>query len=232
MTVESFIQVLHLDIITEVIILDDHSDINMYEDLERKIENINSNKIKLFRNEINKKAFLNKLDSVKKSSNDWVILLDSDNVITTEYIDSIPSNIRENIFYLPSRAICENDFLNYNNYSNMLIDKEEFKKLAKSADPKIQCLLNTGNYFFNKHTYIKSIEYEKVLMESYAVDCFYQIYLGFKNIENFSLYVVPGMQYFHRLHDSNSSEQGSYYVSNSQKSSQFLNYLQNNIKEI
>ena len=87
--IESFSSVLDNDHINEVVIVDDFSDIDIYNDLKSKIESIDNHKIKLYRNDFNLKPLLNKLEAIKFSQNDWVILLDSDNKITNEYVNLV-----------------------------------------------------------------------------------------------------------------------------------------------
>lgn len=232
LVLESFFKIIDNDIITEIIIVDDNSDFSIFEKLKNEINELKNNKIKLFRNTENKKAFFNKLECVRKSTNDWIILLDSDNILTQNYIDSIPKELEEKTFYLPSHAMCDSPFLNYTVFSNKSIDKEEYKKISQSNDINIQCMLNTGNYLVNKSIYIESIEKEHTLLNCFALDPFYQIFLGFKNINNFKLKIVDNMKYYHRLHNDNSDEYGSYYIQNSKSSENFSTYLKSKILEI
>jgi glycosyltransferase involved in cell wall biosynthesis len=235
LVLESFSKVIENDIITEIIIVDDNSENSIFEKLEKEINELKNNKIKLFRNTENKKAFLNKLECVRISENDWIILLDSDNILTQDYIDSIPKELDKKTFYLPSHAVCDSPFLNYDKFSNKSINKLEYKTLSQTGDSndqlKFATMLNTGNYLVNKYTYIESIAKEEDILEPYALDPFYQIFLGFKNIDNFKLKVVDNMNYYHRLH-TNSDESGSYYSQNSKKSDNLLIYLKSKIIEI
>jgi len=231
MVLESFSEIIDNEIISEIIIVDDNSVIDMYNDLSKMINNLNSNKIKLFRNEKNKKAFLNKIESVSRAENDWVIILDSDNILTRDYIDSIPSELDETTFYLPSRARCDSPYLDYRDFVNINIDKNDYKNLDMN-NVKVQCLLNTGNYLVNKKTYLKAFELEENILECYALDPFYHTYLCFKNIDNFKLNIVTGMEYYHRLHNGGGLESNSYYIENSYNSSQFQKQLVNRILEL
>lgn len=232
MVLESFSKVIDNELISEIIIMDDNSDSEMYDILSELIKVLNNDKISLFRNSENKKAFLNKIEAVKRAKNDWIILLDSDNILVDDYLKSIPKDLNTSFFYLPSIAICNSPNLDYTLFSGLLFDKMDFKKLSLSEDPKTQCLLNTGNYFFNKKTYLDSINTEDNLLDCYALDPFYQIYLGYKNINNFRLFIVPGMKYHHRLHNENKGESTSYYNQNSSKSADFSSLLKSKILEI
>jgi len=227
---ESFSKIVNNEVISEIVIVDDCSDIKIYEDLKNKISLLNSKKIKIMRNKNNLGAFLNKLECVKNSGNDWAIILDSDNIIDQNYLQNIFFPLDENLFYLPSIALCKSPNLNYSKYANKIIDKELYKNLLIENSPNFRCLLNTGNYLCNKKTYINSIIHEKELINPYASDVFYQIYLCFKNIPNFKLKIVKNMTYYHRLHNKKTQQMGSFYIQNSEKSYVVLDKLRNLIK--
>jgi glycosyltransferase involved in cell wall biosynthesis len=231
MVVRSFIEVIDEPIITEIIIVDDCSDLDKFEKLNFEILKLKSSKIRIFRNEENKGAFLNKLESVKKSKNDWIILIDSDNILNKDYIRSIPDILDNRCFYLPSQAICDSGLLDYRIFSGIIIEKNKFKDMSLSSDDRSNCLLNTGNYLVNKKIYLQSIELESDIKSPSALDVFYQIYLCFKNIDGFYMNVVPNMNYTHTLHKSEGEENGSYYVMNHIESNNFLSYLKKIIKE-
>lgn len=228
LVIKSFINVLDNDIVEEIVINDDFSDENIFENLKKELNKINSNKIKLFRNEKNLGAFNNKYQSVKKSKNDWVILLDSDNIIKNNYLLSLPIKKDKSCLYLPNKAICSSPLLNYSEFSGIVCDKIKYKNKALSKDNKTQCLLNTGNYFFNRDSYLEAIEKNNDLLDPFAADVFYFIFLWFKNIKNASFFVVDNMSYEHYLH-TNESEEGSHYTKNSVQSQNFIRKLQKEI---
>src|SRR4051812_5782833 len=84
MVLESFAQVQADPRIDEIIVLDDHSVDGSYEKLEA---NMNWEKVKLYRNDENIDCYRNKCRAVKLATNPWVVLLDSDNIINTDYLD-------------------------------------------------------------------------------------------------------------------------------------------------
>tara|TARA_R110001592_G_scaffold160695_4_gene392995 strand:+ start:39102 stop:39830 length:729 start_codon:yes stop_codon:yes gene_type:complete len=202
-TIESFINALDHDLVSEVIILDDASEEYNFKNLKYAIDELNNDKIYFSRNEKNLGAFLNKIECVKKASNDWVVLLDSDNIIDRSYIDNIPDDKKESCFYLPVIASCASSNLNYSIYSGKTFYKYDFKRLLNSSNAKDQCLVNTGNYFFNKNTYLSAIEKENNLQNPHGVCSVYPLFLAFKNLKNFEIYIVPNLIYSHGLtHDS------------------------------
>jgi len=216
--ISSFRNVLHDERIDEIIISDDCSEEKIFNELSEELKKIGSEKIKLYRNTINKGAFLNKYESVKKASNEWVILLDSDNIIGVDFLDNLPDERRKDTLYLPCHAVCESPNLDYSEFSDLVIEIDVYKNLVNSNEPKKQCLLNTGNYFFNKDNYIKSVDNEKSIRNPYGVDVFYFIYLWFKLESSNKLKVVKDLKYYHTLHGGD-REESSWYTKTAEKSS-------------
>lgn len=224
LVIESFTHVINDDRINEIIILDDFSDIIIYNDLKSKIQNINNSKIKLYRNENNLGAFLNKKKSVTLSSNDWIILLDSDNIINTNYIDTIIDKNDTKTIYCPSHAICDSSTLNYKSYISIL-SKKDYKNIITNGKSIWMSIFNTGNYFFYKNIYLECIDKEEIIKNPFAADVYYMIYLLFKNIEDSKFEVVDGLSYHHRLHSS------SYFLNNSYNSEKFVAEINEDIKK-
>lgn len=198
-TIESFKNALDHDLVSEVIILDDASEEHHYYKLKAAVNELSNSKISLFRNEKNLGAFLNKIECVKKASNDWVALIDSDNVIDRSYIDNLPNERKEFCFYLPMIASCSSALLDFSVYSGKTFDKYDFKRLLNSPNGKGHCLVNTGNYFFNKNTYLSAIDKEDDLQNPYGICSLYPLFLAFKNLKNFKIYIVPNLIYSHGL---------------------------------
>jgi hypothetical protein len=227
--IESFKNVINNDVIDEICIVDDNSNYDIYEKLHNKIEEdkiINKayGKIKIYRNQNNIGSFLNKLECVKLSKNNWIILLDSDNIIDNDYIDVIKDLKNTETIYAPSHAICESPILNYEKYSGVILDRENYKNTLIYGDGIWDAILNTGNYFFNKESYINCVTKETELIDSLASDVYYLVYLWFKNLENPKLNIVPNLKYIHRLHNE------SHYVKNGANSVNVINHLKNKIQ--
>ena len=224
---ESFSNVISSEVISEVCIVDDFSDIQVYNEVYNRIEKIKIdnkyfNKIKIHRNEKNLGSFLNKLECVKKSSNDWIILLDSDNIINLDYVDIVSKLADEKKIYAPSHAICDSQLLNYTNHSGKIINKDEYKNILKGTDIVWDCIFNTGNYFFNRKNYLKCIEEEESIENSFASDAYYLIYLWFKNLDDSKFEIVKDLKYIHRLHND------SHYIKTS-GSFNFLNRIKSRV---
>lgn len=228
--IESFISVLGDERISEILIVDDHSNIEEFSKLELLISELSNHKgcekIRLIRNEKNMGSFLNKKECVEKSKFDWVILLDSDNIIDERYLASIENKRDISTIYTPSHAICSSPILDYRKYSNTSLNKSDYMKVVlHERNVSWDCILNTGNYFFNKNSYLKCINDESEILESYAADAFYVIYLWMKNIPGAKLEVTEGMEYLHRLHPD------SHWTSNSELSNSFVQNLTEKISK-
>lgn len=103
MTLQAFENVYQDERISEIIIVDDASDIVIFTELKEFCELIP--KIKLYRNITNQDCYRNKMTALSYASNDWCILLDSDNIIYKDYIDSVyRQNWDNNTIYTPSFA--------------------------------------------------------------------------------------------------------------------------------
>ena len=222
--IESFVGVLSDDRISEILIVDDSSDTEEFSRLEALILELHTHrgydKIRLIRNQKNLGSFLNKKECVVNSKFDWVILLDSDNVIDVRYLNSIEDKRNDTTIYTPSHAVCSSPILDYRKYSNVSLSKNEYvRTVSEGHNVTWDCILNTGNYFFNKLNYLKCIDQELEVLESYAADAFYMIYLWMKNVPEGKLEVTEGMEYQHRLHPN------SHWTSNSELSNSFVKKL-------
>jgi len=193
-TISSFKNVLDDDRISEIVICDDYSDLNIFESLKSKINSLNFKKIKLHRNEQNLGSSLNKKQVVSLCENDWVIIFDSDNIIPKSYIDKIfeINEWNSNLMYLPDKA----SIFDYRMFDNQTFDKYDVTE--KLSDRTMLCLLNTGNYFVNKNKYLETYKYDITVKHT---DGIYFIFLWLKN--DYSIYVVKDMEYIHNFHDKN-----------------------------
>lgn len=189
--------------VTEIIICDDYS-----HDITRLLEllnNINNDKIKLFRNNENKGCYHNKIETVSKCTNDWAILLDSDNIMSPLYIDTLfgISQWDETIIYAPSNAITfpgtPGPNLNFSIYENTMITRDVFKNDINTD--RFQCLMNDCNYFLPVKQYLncmKPIEhlYDRSRMDSLDSATLFTDWL----CNNNTIFVVKDLHYNHRVH--------------------------------
>jgi glycosyltransferase involved in cell wall biosynthesis len=210
-TIESFIQVLNNDLIDDIVIVDDHSDIDIFIKLWNLVNELNSDKIKLLRNKKNLKPLLNKYEAVKNCKNDWAILLDSDNIISNDYIEIVSKlDAEEDIIYCPELLYTLNKTVVWCSFKefNYVITKKEANRNIE--DGMFQTLLNTGNYFCNRKKYmdVKEDSYNASALS--ANDAMYFSYAWLFNGNKIK--VVPDLAYVHRQHGGGIG--GSWYANN------------------
>jgi len=215
MTVDSFAQVLNDDRISEIVIVDDHSEETIFANLQFMVNGMD--KVKLFRNPKNLGCYHNKRMALECASNEWVILFDSDNIIGVDYLDSIPTYGKKDIIFQPEWARPHFDF---RAYSGKLFDQTVVKNYMPQMT--FQTMLNAMNFFVNRAEYLRVFDTTKE--EPWTADSIYFNYLWLK--AGNSIYVTPGMQYEHRVHD------GSHYKNNVHKTGNFYNEVVQMLKEL
>ena len=95
---------LESELFQEIVICDDASTDKLEFD-PATWDNPRTKKIKLFRNKTNVGAFNNKYRAVEKCKSDWVYLLDSDNYLREDSVESlsaITDNLNSDFYYSPS----------------------------------------------------------------------------------------------------------------------------------
>ena len=189
MLFESFAQVYDDPRLTEIIVVDDASDLELFNRVKEKCEKLP--KVNLLRNLFNKDCYQNKKTALSYITNDFGILLDSDNIITKEYIDKIfEYEWRPDIILTPEWA---RPHFNFMAYSGLLISKEN---VAEYIDKQhFETCLNACNYFVHRDTYLEVFD-EKT--DPVTSDSIYQCYnwLAAGN----KIQITKGLQYFHRVH--------------------------------
>jgi hypothetical protein len=191
----------------EIVICDDKSRDDELQKLEALLLEINCPKIKLHKNDVNIGCYHNKINAVSKCTNDWVILLDSDNIIMKGFVDTlynISKWLPDTIYHpswpktFPGKPSIYLDFRSYEGQyitSNIYIN--DFK------DSKFQCLINNCNYFLERNHFYKCMEfvqqkYDRHLIDSVDSAVLFTDWLLDKN----KVYIVPNLEYGHRLHSN------------------------------
>lgn len=199
------------DRISEIIITDDKSDdISMLKDILKKM---NCNKIKLYYNKKNLGCYHNKITAVSKCSNDWCILLDSDNFIEKSYIDNLykMKKWEKDTIYSPDRPITfpgnPSVNLDFRKYSNNFITKEIY--LTDFNIIKFQCLINNCNYFLPCKEYVKCMDEGFKKYNRDIIDCLDSAVLFTDWLTNNNkIKVVKNLSYYHRLHPNSNYVNG------------------------
>lgn len=191
MTIESFYDVYEDERVSEIVIVDDASEMEIYEDLKSMADCLP--KVKLYRNIFNKDCYFNKLTAISYSNNPFAILLDSDNKIDKSYLDRIfeIEEWDERTIYTPSFAAPNFDF---RPYENLLVTKEN---VAEYVDkPMFQTCLNAANYFVSKdgYTSVWDNDTDPVTSDS--------IYIAYRWLESGrKIKIVSGLTYQHKVHE-------------------------------
>jgi glycosyltransferase involved in cell wall biosynthesis len=213
------------DFVKEIVVNDDESTEEEWNNLNSIVNTLNSSKIKLFRNEVNLGGFRNKYTAVQNSSCDWIYLLDSDNHPTKNTLNIIQSieNPNEDFCYIPQTLLLYNNSDGYTNqvnynfkYDKIGLDEAQDALLKKTK--WFDWFLNTGNFVFNREKYLERLRggYEDMNEPVYACS----IAFSYHWMSNGGFYkVVPGMEYYHRLRSdsywnscgSNSDYSAQYY---------------------
>lgn len=192
------------DFVKEVVVNDDGSVEDEWTKLNEIVSTLNTNKIKIFRNEVNLGGFRNKYTAVKNSTCDWVYLLDSDNhpaETTLSVIQSIETPDPD-ICYIPQRLLLYKDdgyrnevFYNFK-YEKIGIDEAQDALLKKTK--WFDWFLNTGNFVFNREKYLERLQsgFEDKDEPVYACSIAFSYHWMSKG----GYYkVTPDMEYYHRL---------------------------------
>jgi len=150
------------DRIQEIVISDDCSkDFNILHRIY-----FGQRKIKIYKNEKNLGVFGNKKMAVKRCSSEWVILFDSDNLISKNYVDVLyQEKWNKNVIYCPSFArpiVLKNiekemkekyniplDIFDFRKYNNRVFSRKDGNELSDNIN-----MITVGNYFINKNEYL------------------------------------------------------------------------------
>lgn len=221
MTVQSFEKVLNDDRIDDIVVLDDCSTDGSGEKLRKHF--INTEKVNMLFQVANTGMSRNKYDAIKHAKNEWCIIFDSDNIIAPDYLDAFYDYITRpktneislgrgkedhRTIFCPDFAKPDFDYTAYSGYTGRRYDCGNIKHYIK--EDRFNCLMNTCNYIVNRDFYLKTYIYNSGHIAS---DTIWHNYNHLK--AGGSFHVVPGMQYFHRVH----------------KQSGFMNNLDYNMKK-
>lgn len=175
--------------------------------------------VSLFRNDINQDCYKNKCLSVRRTLlgySRWVIVFDSDNILTPTYLDALFAlpEWDTNTVYMPEFA---EPHFNFTHLARKTFDKTNVSQFLN--DTRFVTMLNAMNYFVHAEEYLRVWD---GTVNPHTADSIYQNYrwLGHGN----KLYVVPGCRYFHRVHEA------SHYKMNQHKTKNFHKEVINRLK--
>ncbi len=131
--------------ISEVVIVDDGSP--DFEQLEFLLQD--ASKVKLFRNNSRMGVFTNKVEIIARSTGNWVITCDSDNVMEPEYIDQIVGiNRNKRTWYCSSFG---RPYFDYRRLTGIYNLKTIGTMLSL---PAADCAMNTGNQTVHRDSFM------------------------------------------------------------------------------
>lgn len=216
MLLESFAQVIDHDIVNEVVVSDDASNADVIEHLQK----YSHPKFRLVTNPQNLGCYANKRRAVSLAVNEWVILLDSDNIIGRDYVNRvetlITAGVNDKTIYQPDWA---RPHFNFAEFSGLNINRTNAARYADNST--FTTALNAMNYLVNKEQYLKVWEDRP---EPWTSDSLLQNY-NWLNAGN-SIYFVPGLSYEHRIHA------GSHYREHVGKNGNLHNELIQKLKHL
>jgi hypothetical protein len=105
----------------------------------------------------------------------------------------------------------------YKHLAGMIYDKSNVAAFLN--EKMFDTMLNCMNYFVNRHQYIKVWQSD---INPHTADSILQNYNWFA--AGNAMYVVPGLEYFHRVHD------GSHYRNNVHKTGNLYNEIIEKLK--
>jgi hypothetical protein len=200
LTTNTILKIINLKFISEIIVSDDFSKKKFF---------FKNPKVKIYRNKKNIGALKNKYNVVKLARNDWIYLLDSDNLITANSLKKLIKlkNFNKNFYYSPSKLILKNIDLDKRLDNKMIIYKFPKKiinfKVAKfflSNNLKnFNWFLNTGNFFINRNKYLKCLEeiFNNNNLASMEADALVFSYFWLKSGNKIK--ILDFLYYYHRM---------------------------------
>jgi GT2 family glycosyltransferase len=190
LTIASFAQV-HNDLrVRDIAISDDGSNADTITMLASSLQPFK--KAHLLLNSQNKGSWENKRQAVILAQAEWVVLLDSDNVIGSDFLDALfAQSWDEDVLYIPTRGV---PALDYVSYTGLVVDKNNIHQWLDQ--PAFQMALNTGNFFVHRqnHLFVSGRGVE----ESFASDGVYFIYRWLSSGRR--VLFTPDLSYAHLVH--------------------------------
>jgi hypothetical protein len=190
MTINAFSSVHDDKRISEIIIVDDSSPVNVFDELKRQCDRYP--KVKLYWNVMNRDCYANKYTAMSYVTNEYAILFDSDNKLRTDYIDKIFSvEWDEDIILAPDFA---KPTFDYRAYGGLMVTRNN---VAEYMDrPLFETALNTANYFVNAKKYTETWDGE---IDPVTSDSIYFNLCWLMSGKK--IHIVDGLQYEHLVWD-------------------------------
>ncbi len=216
MVLEAISKVINDPRVGEIVICDDRSTDDSY---DRLVNHFDQNlKVHVFDNLRNLDCYRNKHKAMEWASSEWCILFDSDNILPVKYLDTLFALPQwdPDIVYCPEFA--EPNF-DYTAFSGHLVDRGTVAAFMKQKH--FATCLNTCNYFVHRDNYLNVWDRS---VDPHTSDSIYQMLNWFRAGKK--AMIVPGLRYFHRVHD------GSHYIKNHHKTGNFAKMVENELSAL
>lgn len=196
-------QYLEFDLVSNVVICDETGT-----DVEKIKKSVYAShpKLHLYTNTKRLGAYLNKRQCIEKSPDEWIAVLDSDNIFSEEFFEKAFSTLKNEKFN-PKLVLASADnvrlFLKTGvqeqrttHFSGLRITKANWNIVLTMSNWNF--LLNDGNYILHT-SQLSSLDPKYTLEQVYASDA---ILAAKQFVQNGSTYYcVPGLSYIHTVHD-------------------------------
>lgn len=222
--------------ISRIYISDDHSDTAAWHALTARVGEMNNSEVARTRHVIlanrrgenigcyhNKAAALRLTTQYGGPPPEYAILLDSDNVIDTSYLDAL-GRVPEQ--YWDGKTLLAPEFarphFDYRRFAAAYIERNSVKQhIPSMSRTQFDCLINTANYVVPVAEYLRLFEADA---NPWTADTAFML-LKFLKAGN-GMYVVPGMQYDHLVHD------GSHYKEHNHKTGDLFKQITNKMMQL
>jgi glycosyltransferase involved in cell wall biosynthesis len=176
-------------LIDEIVIQDDFSDDFL------KLKTKETENIKIYQNSKRLLPLLSRPELLKNCKNEWVLLMDSDNFLTTKSFNSLKTIVPQpGVIYMPGFA--EPDFNFRSQYPDTFIDlKLAANRVGQPGANWMNVLLNTGNYLVPKREYLEVVKTIDPTLLVCPCEVLYFNYLWLKAGKK--LFCKSDYEYFH-----------------------------------
>lgn len=179
-------------------------------------------KVKVFFNEKREFVFRNKYRAIERSTNSWVIILDSDNQIDAFYLSTL-YKLRP----WDPKTMYQPEYL-YPMFDARRLGGERITRenVARHMDfPMFRCLLNAMNYFVNRGEFLEANR--ELFDTNFDPKCADSLYINYNMLKNgCTLRVVKDLRYDHRVHD------GSFYKQNAKQYKHLVNEIEERFRKM
>ena len=182
--------------VSGIIVVDDGSDSENLELLERNLRELRTEKpVRLVRQTKNTGALRTKVRCAEESASDWVLILDSDNTAFWNFLSALQgiTDPETQCFYCAAQAY---PYYSFESVEGRKLDFAAMAGLAKDGVLGRTYILNDGNYLVNRQFYLECSR-DLLGVSSDVADVILFNYRALS--KGGALCVLPGTSYLHRI---------------------------------